>query len=265
MKSIEPSSRLYKENDALYMTATLIVNADTDAPEITPVGFVLKNNLLITIRYGEPKAFRIFAGHLLKHADEYQNGSALLCGLLETIIERAAEILEFIGADADKISHSIFTHDKNASEGQSKTLKRIAFLQNTMAKMRDSLVSLSRMIHFSGLQEMTKAQPVLDEQMRSIDRDIQSLSDQASFLSSTISFLLNASLGLINMEQNGIIKFFSVVAVVFLPPTLIASIYGMNFDFMPELHWHLGYPLALILMLLSAICPYAWFKHKGWF
>ncbi len=266
MRSIEPSSRLYRESDAVYMTATIVAKADTADAEAMGMGFVLKDKLFISIRYNDPRSITVFSNHLLRHADEYPDGVAVFCGLLEAMIERAAEVLEYIGNEADSISRTIFHDGKRSKkavvDSHAKILKRIALLQNLMAKMRDSLVSLGRIMHFSGLHDAMKGRHALEEQVRSIDRDIHSLSDQASFLGSSIGFLLNASLGLINIEQNSIIKFFSVVAVIFLPPTLIASIYGMNFDFMPELQWHLGYPIALGLMFLSAVCPYMWFKFK---
>ena len=266
MKSIEPSSRLYRENGALFMTATIISKADSTEPEAASVSFILKGRLFITIRYSEPKSIGIFSSHLVRHADEFTDGCSVFGGLLEAIVERTAEVLERITADADAISSTIFSIEGTQGEdAHSRILKKIAFLQNLMAKIRDSLVTLGRVTHFSGLLDVIKDNHVLDEQLKSVDHDIRSLSDQASFLSSTIGFLLNASLGLINIEQNGIIKFFSVVAVVFLPPTLIASIYGMNFKWMPELEWHWGYPMAVMMMIASAVGPYAWFKFKRWF
>ncbi|MGG2474262.1 CorA family divalent cation transporter, partial [Rhizobium sp. BR5] len=102
------------------------------------------------------------------------------------------------------------------------------------------------------------------EQGKSIGRDIQSLNEHASFVSGNLTFLLDASLGIINIEQNGIIKIFSIASVVFLPPTLVASIYGMNFQLMPELNWTFGYPLALVVMVMSAIIPFLFFRWKGW-
>lgn len=268
MKSIEPSSRLYRENDALYMTATIVSKADTTEPEAMGMAFVIKGPLLVTIRYSEPKSVGIFSSHLVRHAADYPDGYHVFCGLLEAIVERAAEVLEGVTADSDAISQTIFKassrRQKAGEDPYAKILRRIAFLQNLVAKMRESLVSLERVIHYSGLLEAVRGNRVLEDEIKSIDRDIRSLGDQAGFLTANIGFLLNASLGLINIEQNGIIKFFSVVAVIFLPPTLIASIYGMNFDFMPELEWHLGYPIALALMMLSAVCPYLWFKFKRW-
>jgi magnesium transporter len=129
---------------------------------------------------------------------------------------------------------------------------------------RNSLVSLARMLSFAGLAREIAGDPECQAHLVTLQRDAQSLTEHASYQSGHISFLLDAALGLINIEQNGIIKFFSVVAVVFLPPTLVASIYGMNFEFMPELHWRYGYPMAVVMMVASAILPILWFKRRGW-
>jgi len=270
LKSIEPSSRLYKENGALYMTATVVSSSLTGVPQATAIGFILHNHRLITIRYAEPRAFKIFSNFVMRHPHEYNEGAELLGGLLEAIVDRIAEVMESIGAEVDAISTDIFAgrtdKPQNMASGAKlgEALKQIALRQNLMAKIRDSLVSLGRVTRFLCLSEQVIKNHALDEQLRSVDRDIASLTDQASFLSANITFLLNASLGLISIEQNAIIKIFSVAAVAFLPPTLVASIYGMNFDHMPELHLRHGYLLALGLMVLSAAVPYFWFKHKKW-
>jgi magnesium transporter len=134
--------------------------------------------------------------------------------------------------------------------------------------MRESLVSIGRMGAYMSavLDAMKQAKEMKDHRARLkiLQRDIASLTDHSSFLSSKINFLLDAVLGLINIEQAGIIKIFSVAAVVFLPPTLVASIYGMNFRVMPELEWTYGYPFAIGLMVLSALLPWLYFKRKGW-
>ena len=136
------------------------------------------------------------------------------------------------------------------------------------SRMRESLVSIGRMVAF---MQVVLDQGRENKEMREnrarvkiVQRDIVSLADHASFLSGKIGFLLDAVLGMITIQQNGIIKIFSVAAVVFLPPTLVASIYGMNFKFMPELDWLYGYPMAIGLMLMSAILPFLYFKQKGW-
>lgn len=270
LKNIEPSSRLYKENDALYMTATIVSKATTNLPEASAVGFLLHQNRLITIRYAEPKAFELFGNYLMRHPQQYTEGAMLLGSLLETIVDRAAEIMENVSLEIDGICNSIFVQNTETDEYMAsgddlgRALKQIAFRQNLLGKIRDSLVSLGRVVRFLELSEYAHKNHALHDQLKSVDRDISSLTDQASFLSANITFLLNASLGLISIEQNAIIKIFSVAAVAFLPPTLIASIYGMNFDRMPELHWLHGYPIAIGLMLLSAAVPYFWFKHKRW-
>jgi magnesium transporter len=107
--------------------------------------------------------------------------------------------------------------------------------------------------------------PEVAEHLRTLSQDLQPLGDHASFLSGKVNFLLDATLGLINVEQNAIIKIFTVAAVLFLPPTVVGTIYGMNFEAMPELKWVFGYPFAIALMIMSAIVPYWYFKHRGWF
>lgn len=270
LKSIEPSSRLYKDNGAIYMTATVVSQAGTGMPEAGPIGFILHGKRLITIRYTQPKAFDIFGSYVMRHPHEYEDGASLLAGLLEAIVDRAAEVMENVGIEIDALSNDIFAgrtdSPQNMASGEKlgEALKQIAQRQNLMAKIRDSLVSLGRVTRFLCLSEPIIKNRVLDEQLRSVDRDIASLTDQASFIGNNITFLLDASLGLISIEQNAIIKIFSVAAVAFLPPTLVASIYGMNFDHMPELHLRHGYLMAIAMMVLSAVVPYVYFKRKRW-
>lgn len=274
MQDIEPSSRLYTENGATYMTATLLLNADSDQPETTNIAFILYQGRLITIRYAEPRPFRMFQSYAEKHGQICTSGPATLLSLLDAVIDRTAEVLEQTGVKVDAVSKRIFkrrnvtnvdTRKANAvSVSLENALGDIAFYQNITSLARDSLISLSRMVSFMMLDETLTSTRENREHLKSISRDLSALSDQTNFLSNTIIFLLDASLGLISIQQNTIIKIFSVVAVIFLPPTLIASIYGMNFHFMPELGWHLGYPMALALMALAAVLPYWWFKRKGW-
>jgi len=141
---------------------------------------------------------------------------------------------------------------------------RIGDDQDMLAKTRDSLISMGRLMSFLSLPIHVREDKELREHVKSLGRDIGSLLDHSAFLASNIGFLLDASMGLINIEQNAIIKIFSVAAVVFLPPTLVASIYGMNFHHMPELDWLYGYPFAIGLMVTSAVLPYLFFKRKGW-
>ena len=274
MKDIEPSSRLYREHGATYMTANLLWRVETDVPETTPVAFVLVRGRLVTIRYAEPKAFVAFQLYAARNATVCSSGAATMLGLLDAIIDRTAEVLEQASAEVEAISQTIgarrlySTSPKNKGPRTSDELENhlgaIVACQNLSAKIRDSMMTLSRVVSFLPLSKEFEKNNDLREHLVSLGHDVQSLMDHTAYLNSTLSFLLDAALGLINIEQNAIIKIFSIAAVVFLPPTLVASVYGMNFTHMPELGWVHGYPFALFLMMLSAIGPYYFFKRKGW-
>ncbi len=270
MQEIEPSNRLYQEDGGLFMTANVLAKADSPAPESTAITFVLVRQRLVTVRYEEPKAFKIFAGYVERHRELCVSGASLLIGLLEAIVDRTADILERIGVDIDALSRSIFVANDGgggqpgATRDFTDALTRMGRHHDLTSKARDSLVSLSRLLSFLTLPGDVRNDEELREHVGSLVRDVVSLTDHATFISGNISFLLNATLGLVNVEQNAIIKIFSVAAVVFLPPTLVASIYGMNFKVIPELGWDLGYAWALLLMALSAVLPYLWFKRRGW-
>lgn len=269
MEEIEISSRLYVEDNALFMTATLPAQTDDDHPLMSPVTFVLAGNRLITIRYHEPRAFQTFPTRAEKVSVGCTNGETILIGLLETIVDRLADILERAGRDIDALSHDIFqsaeTKANKRDRSFQKVLQTIGRKEGLTSDIRDSLMTLQRLSGFLGnALGQDKAGKELRARVKVLTRDVMSLTDHVTFLSQKITFLLDATLGMINIEQNGIIKIFSVAAVVFLPPTLVASVYGMNFDIMPELHWPLGYPFALGLMVLSAILPFWYFKRRGW-
>lgn len=269
LKDIEPSSRLYSENNATYMTASLICNADSPMPVLTEVAFILTGERLVTIRYEEPRSFHLFAAAYGRVAREERTGPGLLVRLLETIVDRTAEILENSVAAIDNLSGEIFTpRNKDARRRDPRFLEQklghIAMRQRLLSKVRESLASMSRVLTFLYNTPHIGRDGLTRELCRSVSRDVQSLSEHASFIAANLTFLLDASLGLISVEQNAIIKIFSIASVVFLPPTLVASVYGMNFRVMPELEWAAGYPLALLAMVLSAIIPFFFFRWKGW-
>ena len=268
MQEIEVSSRLYIENDARYMTATLMCQADTDIPKITPVTFILVNHRLTTVRYDEPRPFLIVRTKLGRACPPNVTGESLLLEFLDAVIDRAADILERVGAEVDRVSHDIFEPEGSVAErarSYQDLLKAIGRKGDLTSKVRESLVSVGRLVLFLANEAEGMRWPKeMRAQLKSMQRDIQSLSDHASYLSSKITFLLDALLGVVSLQQNNIIKIFSVAAVVLLPPTMIASIYGMNFEHMPELKWQYGYPVTLLVMLLSSILPYVFFKWKKW-
>lgn len=270
MKDIEPSSRLYVENGAAFMTAGLLWGIDSGSPTVSPVTFVLSSERLITIRYSEPRTFRVAASYIQSQRDLCLKGIDTLILLLEGIVDRTAEALEKVGVSVDQIAGSILERKRRAqrkgasSKGLEEALDAISVDHNITVKARESLVSLGRMVSFLALTEPVRSNAKAAEHVKTVERDIASLTDHATFIASNIQFLLDASMGLINLEQNQIIKLFSVVAVCLMPPTLVASNYGMNFEHMPELKWLLGYPMALALMIISGIIPFVYFKKTGW-
>ncbi len=265
MQEIEISSRLYQEGKALFMTATILSQTSSEQPEAMPVTFILTDHSLITIRYNDPKSFQIFSLKAQRAVEEYNSGETVLVGLLEAIVDRIADVLEGISNDIDAISHTVFSKDGPPPDYQ-EILRRIGKKGDLNSKVRESLVTLGRLFAFLSHQfdpSKTLARS-LKSRIKTVNHDAHSLTDHSSFISSKINFLLDATLGMISIGQNNTIKIFSVAAVVFLPPTLVASIYGMNFDFMPELKWLFGYPFAVAAMILSAIVPYWYFKRRGW-
>lgn len=268
MGEIEASSRLYEIQDTLFMTSVILAKADSPNPFLTPITFILNSKKLITVRYADPKSFQSFKKKVEKLPDSFGNAEALFLGLLESIVDRVADILEKIGKEIDAISKEIFILKSSTSKTQKQLdefLTLIGQKGDLTAKARECLVSLGRLLIFFNLHisgETGKKRAIA--RVKTLQRDVSSITDHVTFLLNKISFLLDATLGYINIEQNGIIKIFSVAAVVFLPPTVIASIYGMNFKDMPELHWVWGYPFALLLMIASGLLPYLYFKSKRW-
>ncbi len=267
MQEIEVSSRLYIEQGARYMTATLMCNSDTATPRTTPVTFILAGHRLVTVRYDEPRPFAIVTNKLTRTCPVAVNGEAVLMDLLDAIIDREADLLERIGMEMDRVSHDIFEPTGEGAQRTSytATLKSIGSKGDLTSKVRESLVSLGRLLLFLANEtEGMRWTKEMRAHLKSMQRDVQSLSDHATYLSNKITFLLDALLGVVTLEQNNVIKIFSIAAVVLLPPTLVATIYGMNFKNMPELEWQYGYPLALLMMLVAAVVPYYIFKWKRW-
>ena len=270
MQEIEISSRLYIENGARYMTATPdVLVRHRESPRTTAVTFILAGHRLVTVRYDAPKPFMLVENKLARSCAAGITGEMVLMELLDAVIDRNADILERAGSDMDTISHDIFEPEGAARTGQAKRYSDILIAigrkGDLTSKVRESLVSIGRVVTFvAAAVDGVKWSKDMREQLKTMQRDVTSLTDHASYLSNKITFVLDAMLGVVNLEQNNIIKLFSVMAVVLMPPTLIASIYGMNFKIMPELEWQHGYPIALVMMLLAAVLPYVFFKWKKW-
>lgn len=269
MVEIEPSSRLYEEKGALHLTASVLAGVHQGEPAVVPITFVLTRNRLVTVRYDDSKSFSAFISHVERQPELCRSAASTLVFLLDAIVERAADILEDVAAQMETVKRNVFRRDAAArrkrfsNQELEDMMLEIGRAEGTLSKVRESLASLTRLISY-----LLFALPKYDNgevsHLKTVARDVSSLTDMAAFMSSNITFLLDAALGLINIQQNAIIKIFSVAAVIFLPPTLVGTVYGMNFDHMPELHWAFGYPFALAMMVVSAVLPYLWFKKKGW-
>jgi magnesium transporter len=271
MREIEASSRVYEEADALFMTATLPFLADNPPPETTEVTFVLSGDRLITLRYADPQPFRTIAARLERAGAGLGSGIAVLLWLIDCATGRIADILERAVLDIDDLSRDIFraAGATVATGGQPDLVEAIARVGrngDTATKLHECLHTLHRLLLVVGTSEriVLTARKEARQRAKMLNRDVLSLTEYSDFLSHRSQFLLDATLGLINIQQTNIIKIFSVLAIVFLPPTLIASIYGMNFNDMPELSWKLGYPFSILLMILAAIVPFWLFRRKGW-
>jgi len=268
MLEIEISSRLYSEGNAKFMTAILLSQTETDKPVSGPITFILTRRTLVTVRFSEPRSFLNFANRSQRPHCGVTSAEAVLVTLLEAVVDRAADLLERIANEVDTISHEVFErtdHRPTPGRDYQTILKRIGRRGNLNSKTRESLGTLARLVTFLG--PVAKDREFSKEwktRIGTLHSDIVSLSDISLFTANKITFILEAVLGMVNIEQNAIIKIFSVAAVVFLPPTLLASVWGMNFAFMPELDEPNGYFLAIGAMVVSAILPYLLFKRKGW-
>ncbi|MDX2074651.1 MAG: magnesium transporter CorA family protein [Alphaproteobacteria bacterium] len=261
-------NRMYTENGFSYMTAAVINKVNTPYPETRAVTFILSRRYLVTIRQVSPTSFKNFAQRIKNAPKQFASGADVLEGLLEEIITRVAHNSELVVDQLDALSHHIFdvqteeNNRKNPSAMMKEVLRKLGACADLNSKINESLHSLSRMLSF--FRESQKENPQIESCIDILIKDAKSLSQQTAFLSDKVTFQLDATLGMINVEQNLIMKIFSVVTTFFLPPTLIAGVYGMNFEHMPELRWTEGYPIALGLMILVALAPYAYFRRKGW-
>ena len=232
---------------------------------LEPVTFILTEKQLITIRYVESQSFKLFLARLNKVKIVYDDALILLIDILDVSIDRLADILEYIGHGVDDYSKNIFHPNYiNTNINYNMFLQKIAVSSDLNTKAQESLMTFNRLIAYLSQVKASKLDKDRKIKLVALRNDILSLSQHTHFLTSKVSFLLDATLGLVSVEQNNIIKIFSVAAVIFLPPTLIASIYGMNFQFIPELKWKYGYLGAIGLILFAAWAPYRFFKYKKW-
>jgi magnesium transporter len=272
LSSIETSSRLYRDKDHLFMSIPMIFKTLAGMTQTSPLCFVLSKANVLTVRFKPIKACED-----LNFADSSENrrsldGPGALIALLEVIIDHAADELENINGDLDALSQAIFGVNGGAKnrgprqDGQDlrRVLSKIGRSGDLASKIGDVLLGMSRMSPFITSEAADYLSDDALLKLKSLNRDISSLNEYEMRQINKIQFLLDATLGLTNIEQNNVFRVLTVVSVIGIPPTLIASMYGMNFKHMPELEWSYGYAYGLALIALSALIPIVWFKCRGW-
>lgn len=272
LSEIESSSRLRTEKGVLYLSMPAVYRQDGQ-PVATPLGFVLSADHLITVRFAPLPAFETFKGEIKQPENIHPSSAGAFAGLLETAVDRMADVLEQVGGELDAISHNVFRRRDKADKQQParaendlrETMRAIGRAGDLISKIRDSLTGIGRIVPYTLGHCVSWMPHEVRTTLETLRADVISLNDYDGYLTSKVQFLLDATLGLINIEQNNIIKVLTVVSVVGVPPTLVASWYGMNFKTMPELDWAYGYPYVMVLALLSAVLPIVYFRVKGWF
>ncbi|MCU0758081.1 MAG: magnesium transporter CorA family protein [Steroidobacteraceae bacterium] len=266
MREIETSNRLYEEDGALYMTATITTKIDTATPENSQVTFILAGNRLITNRYVDPLPFRRYVAYAERHPQQCASGAAVLAGLLEATINRIADVIERVGANLDALSLEVFTPPRRNRPARDfrEILERVGQNGDLAGKARETLASLGRLLVFAQQATTVSFSPDVRGRLRTISRDVTQMADHATFLANKVNFILDATLGMINIDQNNILKIFSVVTVFLLPPSVIGAMFGMNFEVIPTSANPYGFWIAIGMMVLSAVVPYLVFKRRGW-
>jgi magnesium transporter len=261
-------NRQYIENGIAYMTAAIITKMDHPYPDTSAITFILTPTFLLTVRYIAPSSFTNFQQRLQRSNEHFATPAHVLEALLEEIITRVAHNSEVVVDTLDALSHTIFGTDTpapsaaNSSQLMKEAIRKLGIAADLNSKINESLHSIIRLLSF--FKQSVPTDEITANNISILITDGQTLIKQTSFLSDKITFLLDATLGMINVEQNMIIKIFSVATVFFLPPTLVSSFYGMNFKNMPELDWQYGYPMAITVMIILAVLPYFYFRKKGW-
>ena len=256
-EEIELSSRYWEENNRIEINSYFLINDNKSAFNET-VSFILQGPLLISVRYKKLESFNTFTKKLLISPREFKTGYSIFCQIIDIRIDADADTIENLSKEITKIRKHVFTDYSNDDE---EILEKISTFEDLNMKIRENLTDKQRI-----LNSLLKSQKFVDDkhELPIMLKDIKSLIDHTNFNFERLDYLQNIFIGILSIEQNKVIKIFTIVNVIFLPPTLIASIYGMNFDFIPELHWEYGYLISIIFMVIASITPILIFKKKGW-
>ena len=257
---LEESARFYEEDGAIHIRSDFLID-DDEAPRNVRVAFILHENVLFSVHREDLPVFRLLRMRARRIPALIEDAKDVLLKLYDADAEYSADTLEGIYDDLEKVSRRVLKDEVN-DQAAGEALAAIARQEDLNGRIRRNVMDTRRAVSFMMRARMLNADQF--EEARQILRDIDSLDSHTAFLFDKINFLMDATVGFININQNKIIKIFSVASVALLPPTLIASLYGMNFQYMPELSQKWGYPFALCLMVLSAVVPMLYFRKRGW-
>jgi magnesium transporter len=259
VEEIEFSARYFQDNSGIHVHSLFLAPGESGRHNTVTVAFILQDKRLITVREGDQADFRLLRMRARAGQVHVSSSQDLLVTILEQKVENLADVLEDIHRKLEDVSHMVLEDTDAELED---AIDRLAKLEDSNGKVRLCLMDTQRSISF--LQRHLRESFELQETAREIKRDVDTLMSHTAFLFDKINFLMDSTQGFINIEQNQIIKIFSIAAMVFLPPTVVASAYGMNFDFIPHSQWRYGFEVAVFLMVLSAVLPYWYFKRKDW-
>lgn len=275
LSEVEISSRLRRDHGALYLSLPVVYRDANRRPRITPVGFLLTQRHLVTVRFEELKAFDTCRTRIGEGDICHPSAAGHFVSLLESIVDRLADVLEEVGGDLDEAAEEVFGRDLDGPRPKRRPkvqgqrlrvmLRRVGRFRQLLSKIRSTLLGIGRMVPYVEEEARSWLPDETRVRLDTVRHDVVSLDEYEIHLSDKVQFLLDADLGLINIEQNDTFRVLTIVSVVGIPPTLIASMYGMNFKNMPELSWTYGYAWGLALIVLSALVPLVWFRVKGWF
>jgi magnesium transporter len=271
LSEIERSSRLTMRGNVLTLSTPIVSRIGTLDFTVSPLGFVLSRDRLLTVRFAALSALDSFANRMTEADEPPNSGIEAFVGILEAIVDRLADVLELVGADLDQLSGEVFRPEalsvhrvrRQTAELQ-RVLTSVGRIGDLTSSIRDSLMGVSRIVAYVSDAAAAWTPQELHPRLATLRQDLASLSEYDVQISGKVQFLLDATLGFINIQQNNVIKVLTIASIVGIPPTLIASIYGMNFKDMPELSWSFGYPYGLSMILLSALLPLLWFWWRGW-
>jgi magnesium transporter len=272
LSGIETSSRLRSEKDWLYLSIPMIHRADGFMPTLTPLGFVLSKDILLTVRFKHMKAFDDVL-ETISRCPAQAGGPGALVAILEVIVDHAADVLAGAGSDLDGLSEEIFgtnaanvRRHKPREDGEQLrlVLRKVGRNGDLTSKIEDLLLGMARMVPYVAANAAPYLEAGVRAKLESLQRDIDSLNDYETHLTDKIHFLLDATLGLTNIDQNNIFRILTVVSVIGIPPTFFASMWGMNFKNIHEYDWTYGYEFGLFIIAVSALIPIIWFKWRGW-